>query len=77
MFIFVFENVLTDFTSGLVVIAAESLRQAQELAYAEFGYRWETVEQFLNDDEGFRREAACYPTQGVAAGVLHHVYGGG
>ena len=79
MFIFVFEDVLTDYTSGMAVIAAESLRQAQELAHAEFGGRFDTLEQFLEDDdgEGFRRETACYPTQGVSAGVLHYVYGGG
>lgn len=77
MFIFVFEDVLSDYTGGMAVIAAESQRHAQELAHAEFGRRFDKLEEFLNEEAGFLQEVSCYPTQGVPAGVLHHVYGGG
>ena len=77
MFIFVFEDVLCDYTSGMAVIAAESLRHAQELAHAEFGARFNYLEDFLNEEDGFRDAVAQYPTQGVPAGALHYVYGGG
>lgn len=79
MKMFVFEGVLTDWTSGMAVIAAKSLEHAQQLAFAEFGldYKNETLADFLKREDGFM-EATWYPLgKGVEAGVLHHVYGGG
>lgn len=79
MQIYVFEDVLCDYTSGMAVIAAESLEQAQAIAFKEFGWH-DTIEEFLErgGEGGFQKPAGVYPMpEGTAAGVLHHVYGGG
>ena len=75
MFIYVFEDVLIDYTAGLVVIRAESLEQAQELARVEFG-RWDSMDKFLANEDGFVTPAGCYPVPYDEARVLHYVYGG-
>jgi hypothetical protein len=80
MKMFVFEEVLWDYTSGMAVIAAESLEQAQQLAYEEFNYncnwRKETFEEWLKSSN-FHRCEGEYEVVGVEAGIKHYVYGGG
>ena len=76
MNIYVFGNVLEDYTPGQAVIAAETLEQAQALACEKFGFG-DTVENFLAEEPGFCMPTGTYPTSGVEAGVLHYVYGGG
>lgn len=80
MYMFVFENVLCDYTDGMALIAAPDLQTAQELAFERFGFHWQetTVEQFLDKETGFQQPTGRYPlTEGSLPGVLHHVYGGG
>ncbi len=73
MNIYVFEDVLTDYTSGMAVVSAESLEQARELVLKEiFGGNT----GMLNDDLGFTKPTGVYPTTAAAPGVLHYVYGG-
>lgn len=78
MNIYIFENVLSDYTAGMAVIAAESLIQAQELAHREFGWTASSVEDFVQRNSGWQEAASTFAVTGnVKAGILHHVYGGG
>lgn len=77
MQMFIFEDVLVDYTGGMAVIAAQDLQAAQALAFAKFGHRG-TLEQFLEEQDGFNTPAGQYAVaDGVVPGVLHHVFGGG
>ena len=79
MNMYVFEDVLWDYTSGMVVIAAEDLLEAQMFAYEAFNYRKEnTLADFLEQQAGFNLADGVYPlAAGVNKGVLHSVHGGG
>lgn len=78
MKMFVFEDVLHDYTSGMCMIVAESLEQAQKLAFERFGDDWrkQTFEEF-REQSGFGSFEGEYEVQGVEAGIKHYVYGGG
>jgi 2-hydroxychromene-2-carboxylate isomerase len=71
MKLFVFEHVLRDWSSGMVVIAANDLEQAHEIAEAE--YSWS-----FKDDHGWAEPTAVYDVaeQLIKVGVRHRVYGG-
>ena len=79
MNMYVFEDVLQDYTSGMVVIAAEDLLEAQMFAYEEFNYRKDfTLADFLEQQAGFGQADGVYPlAPSVHKGVLHSVHGGG
>ena len=73
MNLYIINEVLSDYTSGMVVIAAESKEQCRELFIEEFGeyyaedfdkYAEFTVINGVNDPE-------------LAVGVVEYVYGGG
>lgn len=76
--LYVFEGVLTDYTDGIAMIAAETLEQAQDFARAEFS-SCKTVAAFLAHRAvgGFEAPAAVYwAVGGAEPGVRHFVYGG-
>ena len=80
MNLYVFEEVLTDYTDGMVMIAEHTLEDAQAIAFEQFGHKWRdnTLEEFLQNQEGFRVPTGVYPlAENVKPGVLHFVYGGG
>lgn len=78
MKMFVFEDVLHDYTSGMCMIVAESLEQAQKLAFECFGDDWrkQTFEEFRKES-GFGSCEGEYAVEGVEEGIKHYVYGGG
>lgn len=77
MNIFVFENVLYDYTGGMAVIAANDLQEAQMYAFKEFGDH-PSLADFLEVEPDFNTPAGTYPAgEGVNPGVLHYVHGGG
>ena len=77
MKLYIFEDVLCDWTSGMAVIAANTLKQAQDYAFKEFGYS-DTVELFLQrEGEGFNVPTGIYQTQDAEHGTKHYVYGAG
>jgi hypothetical protein len=67
--LYIINNVLTDYTSGMVVIAAESKEQCRELFIKEFS-DWHAEE--------FDKYAKFTVIEGVnhAAGMVDYVYGG-
>ena len=69
MNLYIINNVLTDYTSGMVVIAAESKEQCRELFIKEFS-DWHAEE--------FDKYAKFTVIEGVnhAAGMVDYVYGG-
>lgn len=79
MQVFVFGGVLRDRSFGMAVIVAESIEQAQRMAWKKFPL-WEanTFESWLahKDNEGFCEPEASYPTSAEVE-ALHYVYGGG
>ena len=80
MKMFVFEDVLYDYTSGMALVVAGSLEEAQRLAFEEFRWSWdkkETLETFLVREAGFTEATAVYEVGDVSPGVKQHVYGGG
>lgn len=80
MQVFVFENVLTDFTPGMAVIVANDLTRAQEIAMNEFP-DWRTHHRDLeiwlanSENQGWRSPVASYPTSAQDED-FHYVYGG-
>lgn len=70
MNLYIINNVLTDYTSGMVVIAAESKEQCREFFIAQF------CEYYA---EEFDKYAKFTVIEGVnhPAGLVDHVYGGG
>lgn len=72
MKLFVFEDVLTDWSSGMVVISANDLEQAHQIAKEEFSYSFES-------ERGWDDPAAVYDVfeEIIEVGVRHCVYGGG
>jgi hypothetical protein len=72
--VFVFEEVLTDYTSGQVVVVAHDLTRAQELIAAECHEG--TVESLVAWDPGFAQPTAVYPTT-ASEERIHACWGGG
>ena len=71
MKLFIINNVLSDYTSGMVVIAAESKEQCRELFIKEFS------EYHANE---FDQYATFNVIESVGlddAGIVDYVYGGG
>lgn len=69
MQMFVFEDVLYDYTAGMVVIAARNLERAREIAREQY-------EHFQNEP-GWQRPTGVYGATGIEReGVLHEVFGG-
>jgi hypothetical protein len=70
MNLYIINNVLSDYTSGMVVIAAESKEQCREFFIKEFSE--------YHDNE-FDKYAKFTVIEGVnhSAGVVDYVYGGG
>ncbi len=70
MKLFIINNVLSDYTSGMVVIAAESKEQCRELFVQEFS-------EYHADE--FDKYAKFTVIENVehAAGVVAYEYGGG
>lgn len=74
MNLYVFEDVLTNYTSGMVVVAAESVEEAIRLSFEELGHG--NMEGWI-ENQFDREPTAVYPLpSGHQAGVLHHVFGG-
>jgi hypothetical protein len=73
---FVFEDVLWDYTSGMVLIAAEDLQEAQVIAFEEYNYRKDNLlADFLEQQSGFQEPSGVYPlASGANKGVLHSVH---
>ena len=73
MNLYIINEVLSDYTSGMAVIAAESKEHCRELFIEEFGEYYA---------EGFDKYAEFTVINGVndpelAVGVVEYVYGGG
>jgi hypothetical protein len=70
MKLFIINNVLSDYTSGMVVIAAESKEQCRELFIKEFS-------EYHADD--FDKYGTFTVIENVqhSAGIVDYVYGGG
>lgn len=75
MNLYIFNDVLCDYTSGMAVIAASSLERACELFAEEFGFFQSTLDEL---DEAIK--AGSYTVLSVVdreEGVVDYVYGGG
>jgi hypothetical protein len=70
MNLYIINNVLSDYTSGMVVLAAESKDHARELFNKEFG-------DYYNDDFDKFGEFTVIENLNYDAGIIDYVYGGG
>jgi hypothetical protein len=68
--LYIISNVLSDYTTGMAVIAAESMEQCREIFVKEFSEYH--VDEFDNYAKFKVIEGVNHP-----AGMVDHVYGGG
>jgi len=74
MNLYIINEVLYDYTDGMVVIAAESLERARDLFSAEFGCSDSSMDEF---DAAIERGAyKTLQVVGQPEGVVSYVYGG-
>ena len=71
MKLFIINNVLSDYTSGMAVIAAETKEQCRELFIKEFS------EYHAKDFDEYGRFTVIESVGLDVAGVVQYVYGGG
>ncbi len=73
--LYIINEVLYDYTDGMVVIAAASLERARELFAAQFGSEERELGEF---DAAIKRDAyKTLQVVGQPEGVVSYVYGGG
>jgi len=71
MKLFILNNVLSDWTSGMAVIAAESKEQCRELFIKEFG------EYHAKEFDEYARFTVIESVGLDEAGIVEYVWGGG
>jgi hypothetical protein len=78
MNLYILNDVLSDYTSGMCVIAAESMPQCKDLFMKEFGSKFDTEWINQNRQQEFDN-ASVKVIEGVnhPAGVVDYVHGGG
>ena len=78
MNLYILNDILEDYTSGMCVIAAESLSQCKTLFMEEFGAKGDSEWINQNRQQEFDN-ASVKVIEGVnhPAGVVSYVYGGG
>ena len=70
MNLYIINEILSDYTSGMVVIAAESKEQCRELFIKEFG------ERYAKDYDSEHTEFTVIEGVNHPAGIVDYVYGG-
>jgi hypothetical protein len=78
MNLYILNDVLSDYTSGMCVIAAESLSHCKDLFMKEFGSKFDSEWINQNRQQEFDN-ASVKVIEGVnhPAGIVDYVYGGG
>ena len=71
MKLFIINNVLSDYTSGMVVIAAETKDQCRELFIKEFG------DYYANEYDQYAMFTVIESVGLNVAGIVSYEYGGG
>lgn len=75
MNLYVFEDVLYDYTSGMVVIAAATFDRAIEIARDKYNYS-ENID-VIAIEPGWKKPTGIYGAQGILQeGILHECWGG-
>ena len=75
MNLYIVDEVLYDYTDGMVVIAAENLERVRELYKEKFGYDEDYLFEF--DSAIKRKKYKVVEVIGVEEGVVSYVKGGG
>lgn len=70
--LYIINEVLIDYTSGMAVIAAPSLERCREIFEAEFSWGMDEFDAAIENNDFKVIEAVNH-----AEGVVSHVYGGG
>jgi predicted DsbA family dithiol-disulfide isomerase len=74
MKLYIIEEVLSDYTCGMCVIAAENLKQCREIFVEEFSSEWSINEY----DESIQNNSYQeLDVVNVNPGMISHVHGGG
>jgi hypothetical protein len=71
MKLFIINNVLSDYTSGMAVIAAETKEQCRELFIKEVG------DYYADEYDNCARFTVIESVGVEEAGIIEYVYGGG
>ena len=76
MNLYIINEVLSDYTFGMVVIAADSLDRCREMFIAEFGNDWQpTIDEY--DGAIKRGSYKVLAVRDQEEGIVSHVFGGG
>ena len=77
MFVFVFEDVLVEYSAGMAVVVAKDLKRAQEMVWKEFDGRG-SVEEFLVSEKGcgFEKASVKFRVGDDEVEQMKYVYGG-
>lgn len=70
--LYIIDEVLSDYTAGMVVIAAPSLERCRELFVEEFHWYVDEFDSSIKDGDYKVLQVVDQPE-----GVVSHVYGGG
>ena len=76
MNLYIISNVLIEYSSGMVVIAAPTLERCRELFITKFGNDWQpTIDEY---DEAIENgHCTVLSVVGQAEGIVSYVHGGG
>ena len=82
MKLYIFKEVLYDYTDGMAVIAAESMPQCEQIFMEEFGYFTDCNGKKVKDEkvqkEFNNAKVTIIESVGLdEAGIVEYVYGGG
>jgi hypothetical protein len=81
MNLYILNDVLYDYTSGMAVIAAESLEQCNQIFIGEFGSdcdtEWTKMQNKRIQEDFDTAEVKVIENVNHPAGVVSYVYGGG
>lgn len=82
MKLYILKDVLCDYTSGMCIIAAESMPQCEQIFMKEFGYFTDRSGERVKDDRTQKEfnDAQITIIESVGldeAGIVEYVYGGG
>lgn len=77
MKLYILKDVLCDYTSGMCIIAAESMPQCEQIFMKEFGYLSDCTAERVQKEFNNAQVTIIESVGLDEAGIVEYVYGGG